>query len=159
MQNSTDRTRDDRTRDDRTRDDRTRSGQTASGKPERGSISVFVVCVVIGLAYLGIGLATGRTGFGAVGLGIMLAYALGLALLRRRSETAGLLSGDIRDERQALVLSKAAAFTGNVMITVVLGAFLWTLATGSELANVFAGLSAVGGVAFAAGVAVSARRT
>lgn len=139
--------------------DRTQSGGGSSAKPKRGAISVFVVCVVLGLVYLGIGLSTGRPGFGAFGLGIMLAYAVVLVFLRRRSETASLLSGDVRDERQALVLNRAAAFTGYVMVTVVLAAFLWALATGSALAGVFSALAAVAGVAFIAGVAFSARLT
>ena len=57
------------------------------------------------------------------------------------------------------MLNRAAAFTGYVMVTVVLAAFLWALATGSALAGVFSALAAVAGVAFIAGVAFSARLT
>ena len=57
------------------------------------------------------------------------------------------------------MLNRAAAFTGYVMVTVVLAAFLWALATGSALAGVFSALAAVAGVAVIAGVAFSARLT
>lgn len=114
--------------------------------------AVLLLCVVIGLAYLAIGLATEQTRFGVGGLLIMLAYGAVLVLGRRRTEAIALLAGDVTDERQQGIGQRALAFTATVLLVGVLGGFLISLATQSEHTQVFAGLCALGGVAFAAGI-------
>lgn len=128
------------------------------GAVRHGSVLVLGLCVLIGLVYLGIGLATDNTGFGVAGLGIMLGYAALLAFGRRRSEALGMLAGDLDDERRVALSLKASAFTTNVLVLVLVGGFLVTLATSSDLAGVFAALCAVAGVAFAAGIVWHSRR-
>jgi hypothetical protein len=129
-----------------------------SGSSRKGSVLVLGLCVLIGLAYLGIGLATDNTGFGVAGLAIMLGYAALLALGRRRSEALGMLAGDLGDERRVALTQRALAFTANVLVVVLVGGFLVTMATSSDLAGAFAGLCAVAGVSFAAGIVWYSRR-
>ena len=118
----------------------------------KGITSVLAVCVIAGLAYLGIGLATDQTRFGVVGLLIMLAYGAVLLIGRRRSEGVALLAGEVTDERREQVMLRSLAFTANVLVTVLVGGFLVTLAMESGLAKVFAALSAVGALAFVVGI-------
>ena len=53
---------------------------------------------------------------------------------------------------------RALAFTANVMVVVLVGGFLVTLATSSELTGMFAALCAGAGVSFAGGIAWYSRR-
>ena len=129
------------------------------GRGERSSYgTVMAICVVAGLAYLVIGLATGQGGFGVAGLVIMLGYALVLTLWRRRSETAALLAGESTDERRRDITVRAGAFMGNVLLVAIVAAFLVSLATRSDLAMVFAWLAALGAVAFGGALAWFSRR-
>lgn len=125
--------------------------RSAERRPS-GPAGVLILCVVIGLAYLAIGLATEQTRFGIAGLLIMLAYGAVLVLGRRRAEAVALLGGEFTDERQQDIGQRALAFTAGVLLVALLGGFLVGLATQSEHTQVFAGLCALGGVAFAAGI-------
>lgn len=113
---------------------------------------VLTVCVVMGLVYLAIGVATDQTRFGIIGLLIMLAYGAVLFVGRRRLEALALLGGDFTDERQNDIGQRALAFTANVLVIGILGGFFVSLATQSEHTEVFAGLAALGGVAFIIGI-------
>ena len=114
--------------------------------------AVLILCVVTGLAYLAIGVATGQTGFGVIGLLIMLAYGAVLLVARRRSEAVALLGGAFSDERQHDIGRRALALTASVLIIGILGGFFVSLATRSEHTQVFAGLGALGGAAFIIGI-------
>lgn len=123
--------------------------------PERrqsGIGGVLTVCVVMGLVYLAIGVATDQTRFGIIGLLIMLAYGAVLFVGRRRLEALALLGGAFTDERQHDIGQRALAFTANVLVLGILGGFLTSLATQSQHTEVFAGLAALGGVAFIVGI-------
>ena len=120
--------------------------------------AVLVTCLVFGLLYLVTGVVTDQVGFGLFGLGIMLAYAAVLELGRRRVEALALLAGDVSDERQAGITQRASAFTAQVLVVVLVASFLVTLASGSDLAGVFAALCAVGAVAFLSGIVWHSRR-
>ncbi|HET7303848.1 MAG TPA: hypothetical protein VFJ12_04760 [Segeticoccus sp.] len=134
--------------------DQQHSGGDMAGRGNGSSyVGVIVVCVVAGLAYLGIGLATGQTGFGLVGLAIMLGYALVLTVFRHRSEAVGMLAGETTDERRRDLNTRATAFTGSVLAVVLVVGFMVSLAIGSELASTFAWLAALGAVAYAAALA------
>lgn len=113
---------------------------------------VLTVCVVMGLVYLAIGVATDQTRFGIIGLLIMLAYGAVLFVGRRRLEALALLGGAFTDERQNDIGQRALAFTANVLVIGILGGFLVSLATQSQHTEVFAGLAALGGVAFIIGI-------
>lgn len=113
---------------------------------------VLTICVMIGLVYLAIGVATDQTRFGVIGLLIMLAYGAVLFVGRRRVEAVALLGGAFSDERQHDIGQRALALTANVLIIGILGGFFVSLATQSEHTPVFAGLGALGGAAFILGV-------
>lgn len=130
------------------------STRTESG----GRIAVLGVCVLAGVAYLVIGLMRGEVGQGVVGLAIMLAYGAVLLVWGRRSESIGLLGGAHADERQRMVLMRASAATGQVLVVVIVGAAMVSLAAGWDLARPLSALAAVGGLTFGATVIWSARQ-
>ncbi|NYF98149.1 DUF2178 domain-containing protein [Janibacter cremeus] len=117
-----------------------------------GIAGVLTLCVVMGLVYLTIGVATDQTRFGIIGLLIMLAYGAVLFVGRRRLEALALLGGAFTDERRHDIGQRALAFTANVLVIGILGGFFVSLATRSEYTEVFAGLGALGGVAFIVGI-------
>ncbi len=83
---------------------------------------------------------------------IMALYSVVLLVLGRRSETLGLLGGDVPDERGRAIGVKALAFTGTVLVDVIVVMFIWELAHGRD-AGPWAALGAIGGVAFAGSTA------
>jgi hypothetical protein len=131
---------------------------TRDTRARRGLWGVLAVCLVAGAVYLGIGLAKDEWELGVVGLGIMLVYGLVLVVTRRRSETMGLLAGDFSDERKAQIATSALAVTAQAMMLVVIGGFLYGLATDSAHTEVFSALAAFGAVVFAGSLFVLSRR-
>ena len=69
----------------------------------------------------------GNAGQGAWSFGVMAALAA-LFYFGRRSETLSGLGGPGRDERWAAIDMRASAFSGLVVITAILGAWLWEIA-------------------------------
>lgn len=111
-------------------------------------IAVLAGCAAAGIAYLVIGLANGRAGFGVAGLVVMLGYGAVLLGFGRRSEVVGLLSNTDLDERRRHLQVRASASTGNVLAVVLVVAFMWALAAGSDYATPLGGLCAVAGATF-----------
>ncbi len=107
-----------------------------------------ITCVVIGAAYLAIGVFRGDVTSGVVGLAIMLAYGLVLVLFRRRSEAVALLGGVAGDERRAAITARARDTTGQVLVLVLVAGMFWSLATDNGHAGVFIALTAIGGFTF-----------
>jgi uncharacterized iron-regulated membrane protein len=102
--------------------------------------------VVIGIAYLIAGIAGGHPGFGIFGLLLMLGLTSGLLVIRGRSETVkGLL--DRRDERINQIDLNATAFSGGVLILVIIAAAIVEIARGND-AMPYAWLGAVAGLAY-----------
>jgi uncharacterized membrane protein len=100
----------------------------------------------VGLIYLIAFTIGGQPVAGLIGLGIMVAFSAGIALLGRRSETVrGIL--DHRDERLAGIDLRATAVTAIVMIAAVLAGFTIEVARGHNGA-LFAFVGAAGGVAY-----------
>ena len=69
-----------------------------------------------------------------------------------RSETVRGLGGPGRDERWAMIDLRATAIAGTVVITVVIGAWLWEIAHGDD-GSPYAQIGAVGGLAYVLAVA------
>ena len=118
------------------------------------------VCVVGGLAYLVVGIASGQVGFGIFGLLLMLAYAGWLTWRRGRTEGEAILAGEGVDERQQEIATKATAAMGNLLVLAVLVGFFVSLFTQWDAGVwVFGGLAAFGAVTFGAALAVLLRRS
>ena len=99
----------------------------------------------------------GDTGQGAVSFGIMAALAA-LFFFGGRSETLRGLGGPGRDERWAAIDLRASAAAGFVVLTVIIGAWLWEVANGDD-GSPYVQLGAVGGLAYVVAVAVLRRRS
>jgi hypothetical protein len=93
----------------------------------------------------------GDAGQGALSFAVMAAVAA-LFYFGGRSETLRGLGGPGRDERWAAIDLRASAVAGFVLITVVLGAWLWEVANGDD-GSPYVQLAAVAGVAYIAAVA------
>jgi prepilin signal peptidase PulO-like enzyme (type II secretory pathway) len=118
----------------------------------RRRLVVPAVSVFFGLAYLVAGLVGGDPGFGLVGLGVMVAFALIFVLLARRSETVeGLL--DRRDERINAIDRDASLIAGLAVLLTVLGMFVIEIARGED-GSPYYQLAAVGGVFYLGSVVV-----
>jgi hypothetical protein len=93
----------------------------------------------------------GDAGQGALSFAVMAAVAA-LFYFGGRSETLRGLGGPGRDERWAAIDLRASAVAGFVLITVVLGAWLWEVANGDD-GSPYVQVAAVAGVAYIAAVA------
>ena len=101
------------------------------GSHRPGRLLVPGVAVAGGIAYLVAGLVGGDTGFGIVGLIIMVVLAGTLLLVGRRSETVdGLLSR--RDERINTIDRDASLAAGLSLIVAVLVMFVVEVARGRD---------------------------
>jgi len=89
--------------------------------------------IVCGLVIAGADLAGGGSvGKAGLSLGIVLAYALAVTVLGRRSETMSALAGRPVDERWEHINLEACAWALGLSAVVVLIAFVVTDATGGE---------------------------
>ncbi len=93
----------------------------------------------------------GDPGGGVFSFGVMAALAA-LFFFGGRSETLRGLGGPGRDERWASIDLRATMFAGTVVLTVIIGAFMWEIANGDD-GTPYSQLGALGGVAYIAAVA------
>jgi hypothetical protein len=91
-------------------------------------------------------------GGGAFSFAVMAALAA-LFFFGGRSETLRGLGGPGRDERWEAIDLRASTFAGLVVITAVIGGWLWEVAHGDD-GEPFAQLGALGGVAYIVAVGV-----
>jgi len=120
----------------------------------RGSGSRWLMpagCVLLGCVVLLAGWLGGQLVTGLIGLVVMAAFGLFIALAGR-SETIRGLRGDGRDERFAQIDLRATAATGMVLIVAVIVAFLVEIARGHD-GSPYTWLGALAGIAYAAAVA------
>jgi hypothetical protein len=110
------------------------------------------VGLLIGVAYLLAGWASGNPGLGFQMFAIMAVFTAAVVLAATRSETVrGLL--DRRDERITGIDVKATAVTGTVLVTAIIAAFVIEIARGQD-GMPYAWLGALGGVSYVAAVIV-----
>ena len=105
----------------------------------------------------GVSLALGGAMFAAFAIGGSVADgALAFALMAviaavfwfgRRSDTLQGLGGPGRDERWAMIDLRATALAGSVLTTVIIGAWLYEIASGRD-GSPYAALGAVGGLTY-----------
>jgi hypothetical protein len=99
----------------------------------------------------------GDAGEGVFAFGVMAAVAA-LFFFGGRSETLRGLGGPGRDERWAAIDLRASAAAGFLVITVIIGAWLWEVANGDD-GSPYVQLGAVGGLAYMVAVAVLRQRS
>jgi hypothetical protein len=110
------------------------------------AFSLFLGAVVLSAMWIG-----GNRDEGLVSLLIFVALAAVFAF-GGRSETVRGIGGPGRDERWAMIDLRATALAGTVVITVVIGAWLWELAHGDD-GSPYSQIGAVGGLAYVLAVA------
>jgi hypothetical protein len=88
---------------------------------------------------------------GIVVMAIIGGYVLALTVLRSRSDTAGVLAGDVVDERWQLIHQRALALTAQLIAVVLVAAFVITDATGGNAAP-YSWPAAVVGATYLGGV-------
>jgi hypothetical protein len=113
--------------------------------------------VSLGVAILIAGWAGGDLGFGLFGLALMTVLGA-VFLFGGRSETISGLGGPGRDERWESIDMRATAATGLLLITVIIGAWLWEIAHGRD-GSPFGQLGAIAGLAYILSVAILRRRS
>jgi uncharacterized membrane protein len=117
------------------------------------------LCVVLGLVLAGAMALGGQpAGASAVAVAIFVVYGALLYAFSPRSEVVSLLSGEARDERQRSINDKASAASFSVLVVVFVVGFVVTTALGSDLALVFADLSAFAGLTWVTALVVLTRR-
>ena len=94
----------------------------------------------------------GSAGDGAKAFGLM-AMVAAVFWLGRGSDTLQGLGGPRRDERWAMIDLRATSLAGMVMLTVILGAWLYEIASGRD-GSPYGQLAAIGGLAYIAAVAI-----
>ena len=96
-------------------------------------------------------------GGGVQAFGVMAVLAAVFAFGASRSETLGGLGGPGRDERWEMIDLRATSLAGVVLITVVIGAFLYEIASGED-GEPYSQLGAIAGVAYVIALAVGRAR-
>ena len=110
------------------------------------------VATLIGVAYLIAGILGDDLRFGVTGLVLMLATAVAVVLVGRRSETVkGLL--DRQDERIRGIDNDASMFAGMVLVVAVIAGFVIEIARGQD-GEPYAVLGAIAGVSYIAALVV-----
>jgi hypothetical protein len=109
------------------------------------AFSLFLATCVLVAFWVGGDARNGLIGFAVLaGIGLV-------SLLGSRSETISGLSGPGRDERWERIDVLATAFSGLVLITLVIALWLWEIAHGRS-GNPYGLLGAVAGLAYIGGV-------
>lgn len=107
-----------------------------------------LLCLFLGLAYLGAFWLAGNPGAGVGPFAIMVGYGL-LLLLGGRSEIVRVLRGQPSDERYRMFDLKASAIAGTVTLSILIGGLFYELAQG-HYGNPYGLILAVAGVTYIA---------
>ena len=116
------------------------------------SFSLFLGALMFGAFAIG-----GDVGQGAISFGIMAVVAAMFAV-GRRGETLRGIGGPERDERWEMIDLRAVAYTGMVLITFIIGAWLYEIARGED-GSPYTLMGAIGGASYVIFVAVLRRRS
>lgn len=103
--------------------------------------------VAMGMLFLGVQWASGDLGGGLVSLAIMVGLAAVLVAFSGRSGLVEVMRNPQADERSAMLDLRATAFSGLVLILVVIGAVIYELARGQN-PSPYGQLGAIAGVAY-----------
>jgi hypothetical protein len=122
-----------------------------SERAQRFATPVF--SVVAGAVLFGAAASAGNPGLGIGMAAIMSGYAVLLVVFGRRSETVALLGGDAVDERRRMIALRATEISAYMLISAILGAFVWEVAHGRD-GSPYTQLGAISGVSFLVSTAV-----
>jgi hypothetical protein len=111
------------------------------------SVSVAIGLLILAAAWIG-----DKPEDGLLGLLVMSVIGAAFLALGARSETIGGLGGPGRDERWAMIDTRATATTASVLIVCIVGAWLYELSQGRD-GEPYSALGAVGGIAYVLSVA------
>jgi hypothetical protein len=114
-------------------------------------------CLFLGALMFGAFAIGGDVGGGLTSFAIMAALGAVFAF-GRRSETLQGIGGPARDERWEMIDLRAVASTGIVLVTVIIGAFLYEIADGQD-GNPYSLLGAIGGLSYVISVAILRSRS
>jgi hypothetical protein len=114
--------------------------------------------VALGFVYLAVQWANDDPGGGLVSLAIMVAFAAALVAFSGRSGVVEVMRHPRADERSAMLDLRATALAGVVVITAIIVAVFYELATGGD-PSPYAWLGALGGVAYLVALFVLQRRS
>lgn len=115
-------------------------------------------CIVLGAILFAAFSAGGNSGDGAKSFGVMALVAVVFAVGEKRSETLAGIGGSGRDERWALIDTRASAFTGLVLAIAVIGGWVYEITDGQD-GSPYGQLAAIGGLAYVLAVAVLRTRS
>ena len=118
-------------------------------------VQLILMLVIAAATGIAIGIADSPLN-GAVSAALVLAFVAALHYGRERFDVINVMSG-AGDERTRTLYSRATAFAGNVLITVIVA---WWLVSGiaGEVNETLTVLAAVGGLAFVIGAIIVSRR-
>ncbi len=116
------------------------------------------VSLVLGAIMLAAFAIGGNTRDGLQAFAVMAGVSALFAFGASRSETLGGLGGPGRDERWAMIDLRASALAGFVLITVVIGAWLYEIANGED-GSPYAQLGAIAGLAYIVGLVIGRLRS
>ena len=103
-------------------------------------------------------LAVGGNGADGLKAFAVMAVVAAVFAFGGRSETLRGLGGPGRDERWSMIDQRATAFAGMVVVTVLLGAWLWELAEGRD-GGPYGQILSVGAIAYVLAIAFLRWRT
>ncbi len=115
------------------------------------------VSLVLGAIMFAAFVIGGNTRDGLQAFAVMAGVSALFAFGASRSETLGGLGGPGRDERWAMIDLRASALAGFVLITVVIGAWLYEIANGED-GSPYAQLGAIAGLAYIVGLVIGRAR-
>ena len=115
------------------------------------------ICVVLGLGMWAAFWAGGQPGTGASSLAIMAGFGA-ILLFGGRSETVRGMRGDGRDERWAMIDTRATALAGVVVIMAIIVGFLVEIAHGRD-GNPYTWLGALAGITYLVGLVIGRWRS
>jgi hypothetical protein len=116
------------------------------------------VALAAGLVILAAQWSAGYPGRGLASFAIMAAFAAALVAFSGRSGLFEVMRDPTTDERSTLLDLRATAFAGVVVITVLVGAFVYETARGNDGAP-YTWLCAIAGLSYLAALVVLQRRS
>ena len=131
--------------------------QTLKARYRRSSWFMPAFAVALGVLLMAAQWIGGDPQAGLFSLGIMVVFAVLIVVAAGRSGTAAIMRRPAVDERARSIDLAATAITGVVLITVLIGAFVYEIAKGQD-PSPYAQLGALAGLTYLIALVVLQRR-